>query len=178
MSKIQNIAPRFLLTLTAFSPLFTAWTVRTIGLEPALLWVVCLALAVLPIAFWARRIWLSGRGGAVVEFDLDVDDIDGGVFKSVHVSNHLMVQMLVGVATTITQRIAVAVVLLVLAACFMQSRLQLETINPVATLFGLWIFRVRNTVDGSSCIVLARSSRLGKKVVVRRVMGDVFMAVD
>ena len=110
--------------------------------------------------------------------DLDLDNIEGGVFKSIHISNHLMAQMIVGVVATITPRLAIAVVLLVLVVCLMQCRLQLETINPVATLFGLWIFRVRNTSDGFSCIVLARSGRLGKKVVVRRVMGDVFMEVD
>lgn len=167
--------PRFLLNLSAFAPLFAAWTIRTIGLEPALLWISCLGLAVLPIAFWARRIWLSEQGGTEVKIDLDLDDIEGGIFKSTTISNHLMVQMLIGVAADITPRTAIAVVLLVLVVSFMQSRLQLETINPVATLFGLWIFRARNTTDGSSCIILSRSARLGKQVVVRRVVGDVFL---
>lgn len=178
MSRCYNITPGYLLTLASFSPLFAAWTVRTIGLEPALLWISCLALAVLPVAFWARRIWLSGRGGVEAEIELDLGGVEGGIFKSTHISNHLMVQMLIGVAATITPRTAIAVVLLVLVVSFMQCRLQLETINPVATLFGFWIFRARNTTDGSSCIILSRSGRLGKKVVVRRVMGKVFLAVD
>lgn len=179
-----NFAPRFLLTLTSFAPLFAAWTIRTIGLEPALLWVLCLALAALPMAFWARRVWLAGRGGAVVRvggvagLELDLADIDGGIFKSSAIYSHLMAQMLVGVITVITPRTAIAVVLLVLVVSFIQCRLHLEAINPVATLFGFWIFRVRNKDDGSSCIIISRSGRLETKVVARRVMGCVFQTMD
>lgn len=173
---MRNIAPRFALTMAAFVPLFAAWTVRSFGTAPQALWILCLALAALPLAFWWKCIAASRRG-AEREFELEHDDIEGGHTFAIPTANLLMVQMVVGVAADVSARTLLAAVLLVMVAALVLLRQNLEAINPTATLFGFWVFHAKTT-DGASCIVVSRRSAIKGKVFVRSLLGDVFLEAD
>lgn len=170
---MRNIAPRFALTLAAFAPLFAAWTVRFVGVAPLALWFLCLALAALPIAFWWKCIAASRRG-AVRQFELEPNDIEGGRTFAIPTANLLMVQMVVGVAADASARTLLAAVLLVVVTALVQLRQNLEAVNPTATLFGFWVYHVRTT-GGASCIVVSRRSAIKGEVFVRSLLGDVYM---